>query len=132
MTSPRDEALTMLRRAREEVEGVTAFLYSGVGTMRRDRVRSLGPRQILDEQMDVWARVQQTTNVVEKLMSELSTLASYEFAQVADERKVSVRLANDQRRAALAAGDRTPRLPSSTDLADLLKGLATTPEESTE
>lgn len=91
MTSPRDEALTMLRRAREELEGVSAFI---TGAVYRPPVAN--------EELDVWARVQQATNVVEKLMSELSTLASYEFAVAADNRKVSVRLAAE-RRAKLAA-----------------------------
>jgi hypothetical protein len=86
MSSPRDEALTLLRRAREELEGVSAFI-------NRDKVFSLAA----DEQMDVWARVQQATNVVEKLMSELSTLASYEFAAAADVRKVSALLAAKHR-----------------------------------
>ena len=91
MTSPRDEALTLLRRAREEMEGVSAFI-------NRDKVFSLAA----NEELDLWARVQQATNVVEKLMSELSTLASYEFAAAADVRKVSARMAAD--RSVRAAG----------------------------
>lgn len=91
MMSPRDEALILLRRAREELEGVSAFI---TGAVYRPPVAN--------EELDVWARVQQATNVVEKLMSELSTLASYEFAAAADVRKVSARMAAD--RSVRAAG----------------------------
>jgi len=96
MTSPRDEALTLLRRAREELEGVSAFV-NGWAALAAKRPHPLSPRQVADEQMDVWARVQQATNVVEKLMSEISTLASYEFAATADVRKVSYRAAQARR-----------------------------------
>lgn len=103
MTSPRDEALTLLRRAREELEGVSAFI---TGAQRPGTAGRILMDGVADEQLDVWARVQQATNVVEKLMSELSTLASYEFAAAADVRKVSVRLANDHRRRAAMTVDR--------------------------